>query len=142
MSKYIEIIKNNPTQGGADGAVIGEGAGIISGMIDLITKPESDPIKLAIRTAVIDGKNYIVKGESAIHAGPADAKNIDKITFALDSNGAPGIWQTWGAELKLPVGIDNKNCCFWVKFRTVAGEDIINDKSVSIYHKCADIAQV
>jgi hypothetical protein len=71
---YILIIKNNPTAAGTDGTVVSSDGSnsvpIQSGIINATTTPESSPIKLAIRTNVINSVNYTTSAVTKLFPGP------------------------------------------------------------------------
>ena len=118
---YINIYKNNPTEGATDGTCVSTG-GTYTDPISVslnATNNESKKIKLAIRTE----SGYTTSGNTVI----SDSSDTnDRWKLSLTENG------TYADSITISSAITNQNVIFYAQASSADTETPATDRSVSL----------
>lgn len=118
---YINVYKNNPTEGGTDGTAVSIG-GTYTDPITVslnATNNESKKIKLAIRCE----SGYVTTGNTVI-SDSGDTN--DRWKLCLTENG------TYANSITISSAIDTTNTIFWAQASSASSESPTTDRSVSL----------
>ena len=127
---FINLYNGTVTVGMQNGDLVSMGTNvnpIDGGVLNATLNQQSDSIKLAIRCdngyKTVDGSSVKIK---------ATGSNSNKWAFALDNNGSPGTFTSYGGELTISSEVIDENYIIWAKARSLDSESPSTDNLTKI----------